>query len=39
VLVKSQTVVVLDSSGQTWRDGSTQWLTLLDDVSAVAGPG
>jgi hypothetical protein len=39
VLLKSQTVVVLDSSGQTWRDGSTQWLTLLDDVSAVAGPG
>jgi hypothetical protein len=39
VLVKSQTAVVLDSSGQTWRDGSTQWLTLLDDVSAVAGPG
>ena len=39
VLLKSQTVVVLDSSGQTWRDGSTQWLTLLDEVSAVAGPG
>jgi hypothetical protein len=39
VLLKSQTVIVLDSSGQTWRDGSTQWLTLLDDVTAVAGPG
>jgi hypothetical protein len=39
VLLKSQTVIVLDSSGQTWRDGSTQWLTLLDDVTAVAGAG
>jgi hypothetical protein len=39
VLLKSQTVVVLDSSGQTWRDGSTQWLTLLDEVSAIAGAG
>ena len=39
VLLKSQTVVVLDSSGQTWRDGSTQWLTLLDKVDAVAAPG
>lgn len=36
---KSQTVVVLDRSGQTWRDGSTQWVTLLDKVRAMAGAG
>lgn len=34
-----QSVVVLDSSGQTWRDGATQWVTVLDGVSAVAWPG
>ena len=34
----TQTVVVLDRSGQTWRDGSTQWVALLDKVSAVACP-
>ncbi|HEU5485851.1 MAG TPA: LpqB family beta-propeller domain-containing protein [Microlunatus sp.] len=38
VSLESQTVVVLDRSGQTWRDGSTQWVTLLDEVSAVACP-
>lgn len=35
----SQTTVVLDRSGQSWRDGSTQWVSLLDRVSAVAAPG
>jgi hypothetical protein len=39
VSLESQTVVVLDRSGQTWWDGSTQWLTLLDKVSAVACAG
>jgi hypothetical protein len=39
VSLKSQTVVVLDRSGQTWRDGSTQWVTLLDKVGAIACPG
>jgi hypothetical protein len=39
VLLKSQTVVVLDRSGQTWRDGNTQWLTLQKGVTAIAGPG
>ena len=39
MLLKSQSVVVLDRSGQTWRDGSTQWVTLLKDVDAVAAPG
>jgi hypothetical protein len=39
VSLKSQTVVVLDRNGQTWRDGSTQWVMLLDGVSAVACPG
>ena len=38
VSLTSQTVIVLDRSGQTWRDGSTQWVTVLDNVSAVACP-
>lgn len=38
VSLRTQTVVVLDRSGQTWRDGSTQWVTVLDQVSAVACP-
>lgn len=36
VALSSKTVVVRDRSGQTWRDGSTQWVTLLDKVSAMA---
>lgn len=39
VSLKSETVVVLDRSGQTWRDGSTQWVTLLDKVGAIACSG
>ena len=39
MLLKSQAVVVLDRTGQTWRDGSTQWVTLLKGVDAVAAPG
>lgn len=39
VALPSQTTVVLDRSGQSWRDGNTQWVTLLDHVSAVATPG
>lgn len=39
VALPSQTTVVLDGSGQSWRDGNTQWVTLLDRVSAVATPG
>jgi hypothetical protein len=39
VSLETQTVVVLDRGGQTWRDGSAQWVTLLDGVSAVACPG
>ena len=39
VSLRNQTVVVLDRGGQTWRDGSTQWVTFLDGVSAVACPG
>ena len=39
VALPSQTSVVLDRSGQSWRDGNVQWVTLLDRVSAVAAPG
>ena len=39
MLLKSQAVVVLDRTGQIWRDGSTQWVTLLKGVDAVAAPG
>lgn len=39
VSLRSQTVVVLDSGGQTWRDGATQWVTLLGEVRAAAFPG
>ncbi|MDN5761552.1 MAG: LpqB family beta-propeller domain-containing protein [Microlunatus sp.] len=39
VALKSQTVIVLDRDGQTWRDGRTQWVSFLDKVSAVACPG
>lgn len=39
VSLTSQTVAVLDRSGQTWRDGSTQWVTVLDQVTAIACPG
>lgn len=34
-----QSVVVLDRDGQTWRDGSVQWLAFQNKVSAVACPG
>lgn len=37
--LRGQALVVLDRGGQAWRDGSAQWVTLLDDVSAVACPG
>ena len=39
VSLAPQMVIVLDRGGQTWRDGSAQWLALLDGVSAVACPG
>lgn len=39
VSLASQTVVVLERGGQTWQDGSIQWVALMDHVTAVAFPG
>jgi Lipoprotein LpqB beta-propeller domain/Sporulation and spore germination len=39
VLIRPQTVVVVGRTGRTWRDNGSEWLPLLDDVTAVAYPG
>lgn len=38
-LPRSGTTVVVTTSGQAWRDDSTQWVAFLDKVTAAAFPG
>ena len=42
VLPQTQTAIIVDGNGNTWRDNGSQWLPFLDDkdkVSAIAYAG
>jgi hypothetical protein len=39
VLFRPQTIVVVGAGHKSWRDDGSQWLPLLDEISAVAYPG